>query len=164
MGIFDALRKTIADLGSESGKIRRKLESLRQEREEVEAIARPKEEAILVAHMMIDEEASYNRPKMAERLSILQSHGTPPERFNLFNLLTLDSREDISRGLSVLMQGELKAALAAAIEQAHWPKNTMTAQARDAKLKQLDKAIESLEKDLADLVREAHRAGVSLNV
>lgn len=164
------LRKSLVAFTGNVRTVRLRLETLRREREELAVAPCSREDAIAILHKRIDEagESFLNNFTLGTLTPvIMKSHKGAAGSFThpiLSAPVVGHSPEirNLEAGIFFAFNKEVKAAIEKAVLLATWPENAIPLAQRESRLQKLDDEILSMERDEAELVRQANEAGVIL--
>lgn len=175
MGIFDFLgiKKSVDSLIGQVNGIKRELEGLRREREELQVMPAAKADVIEQLCLRIDAVAAEYPADLTRAvggfLASSKTHRLSAPTFSLGVLLPQASgagagmsAATLMHGMAFLFRDPLKKAIAEAINAAEWPETTVTLATRTKRLEELDDRIGKLEAEEDELRNHAARAGIVL--
>lgn len=168
---FLGLRKSLDAFAGNVRTVRERLETLRREREELAVAPCSREDAIAIIHKRIDEAGgSFLKNFTLGTLTpvIMKAHKGAVGSFNHSILAApvigqAPEVRHLEAGIFFAFNKEVKAAVDKAVRMATWPENAIPLAQRESRLQKLDDEIASMERDEAELVKQANEAGVILS-
>jgi uncharacterized protein YhaN len=164
---FPGIKKSINDLSAQLQKIRREIEEKKQRHEDLETLAIGRDEAAARLAAWVDAGIQQAATDLQTSLGFVIANPLMELKADT-RISLLSSPQDASGGvrqhmLFLFFADAIKTAIPGVLVRLEWPEDTGPPMAeRLAELGKLDKAIEKLEREEADLIQQAAQAGISV--
>lgn len=164
---FVKLKASIGDISGQLREANAKIESLRQERDDLRAAPVSKEDFLLAAEGFIDRKAAAYPDALMERITTLGmvEHGQCSRLVDESNRMdktlgltgamchttVTPTWKRIENSLYFILNSEMKSALRRAVDQMAWPDNAVSIRDKEKRIAEIDRELSKLEKQQAEL-------------